>query len=78
MQGRQINRSPVKRGPVRNGNNQTPDQSCDETFAVDIQKKAKSTPRNPCLFCQGQHFNDESEQYKLLLADHKQRLLSFG
>ena len=74
FQGRQINRSPVNRGPVRSGNNQTPDQSCDGTFAVDVQKKAKGTPRNPCLFCQGQHFNDECEQYKLL-ADRKQRLL---
>ena len=48
-QGRQINRSSVNRGPVRNGN-QTPDQSCDGTFAVDVQKKAKGTPCNPCLF----------------------------
>ena len=77
FQGRQINRSPVNRGPVRSGNNQTPDQSCDGTFAVDVQRKAKGTPRNPCLFCQGQHFNDECEQYKLL-ADRKQRLLSLG
>ena len=48
-----------------------------ETFAVDVQKKTKGTPRYPCLFCRGQHFNDECEQYKSL-ADRKQRLLSFG
>ena len=48
-----------------------------ETFAVDVQKKTKGTPRNACWFCRGQHFNDECEQYKSL-ADHKQRLLSFG
>ena len=54
-----------------------PDQSSVETFAVDVQKKTKGTARNPYLFCRGQHFNDECEQYKSL-ADRKQRLLSFG
>ena len=39
--------------------------------------KTKGTPRNPCLLCHGQHFNDVCEQYKLL-ADRKQRLSSFG
>ena len=77
LQGRQINRSPANRDAGRNSSNMTPEQSSDGTFAVDVQKKTKGTPRNPCLFCQGQHFNDECEQYKLL-ADRKQRLLSFG
>ena len=54
-----------------------PDQSSVETLAVDVQKKTKGTPCNPCLFCRGQHFNDEFEQYKLL-ADRKERLLRFG
>ena len=74
QQGRQINRSPANREATRNGNYQTPDQLSEGTFAVDVQRKTKGTPRNPCVFCQGQHFNDECEQYKLL-ADRKQRLL---
>ena len=77
QQGRQVNRLPANRDAVRNSNHQTPDQLSDGTFAVDVQKKTKATPRNPCVFCQGQHFNDECEQYKLL-ADCKQRLSSFG
>ena len=76
QQGRQVNRLPANRDAVRNSNHQTPDQLSDGTFAVGIQKKTKGTPRNPCVFCQGQHFNDECVQYKLL-ADRKQRLLSF-
>ena len=77
LQGRQVNRSSTNRDTLRNSNDQMPDQSSVETFAVDVQKKTKGTPHNQCLFCRGQHFNDECEQYKLL-ADHKQRLLSFG
>ena len=32
---------------------------------------------NPCVFCQGEHFNDECDQYREL-PDRKQRLLSQG
>ena len=77
LQGRQVNRSPTNRDILRNTNNQMPDQSLVETFAVDVQKKTKGTPHNPCLVCWGQHINDECKQYKSL-ADRKQRLLSFG
>ena len=77
QQGRQVNRLPANRDAVRNSNHQAPDQLSDGTFAVDVQKKTKGTPRSPCVFCQGLHFNDECEQYKLL-ADRKQMLLSFG
>ena len=54
-------RSPTNRDTLRNSNNQMPDQSSVETFAADVQKKTKGTPRNPCLFCRSQHFNDECE-----------------
>ena len=32
---------------------------------------------NPCVFCQGEHFNDECDQYREL-SDRKQQLLSQG
>lgn len=77
LQGRQVNRPHINQDIVRTSNNQTSDRSSVDTFAVGVQKRAKGTPRNPCLFCQGQHFIDECEQYKLL-AERKQRLLSLG
>ena len=50
-----------------------------EAFATNVQRKGKFVPNclNPCVFCQGDHFNDECDRYKEL-ADHKQRLLSQG
>ena len=49
-----------------------------ETFATNVQRgKFVSNCINPCVFCQGGHFNDECDQYKEL-ADRKQQLLSQG
>ena len=49
-----------------------------ETFATNVQKgKFVSNCLNPCVLCQGGHFNDEGDQYKEL-ADSKQQLLSQG
>ena len=49
-----------------------------ETFATNVQK-GRFVPNclNPCVFCQGGHFNNECDQYKEL-ADRKQQLLSQG
>ena len=50
-----------------------------ETFATNVQGKGRFVPNclNPCVFCQGSHFNDECDQYKEL-ADRKQHLRSQG
>ena len=49
-----------------------------EAFATNVQKgKFVFNCLNPCVFCQGAHFNDECDQYKEL-ADRKQQLLSQG
>ena len=48
-----------------------------ETFATNIQRKSKSAPYNPCVFCQGEHSNDKCEKYKFL-PECKQKLSSRG
>ena len=47
-----------------------------ETFTTNVQRRSKFV-YNPCVFCQGEHFNDECDQYREL-SDRKQRLLSQG
>jgi len=60
-------------------NNQTSNQLPTETFATNVQRRTRSGFRNqnPCAFCQGEHFNNECDQYKVL-TERKQRLLSLG
>ena len=58
FQGRQTNRSPMN--PDATGN-----QPSVETFAANVERK-RITPRNPCVFCKGDHFNDECESFKSL------------
>ena len=43
-----------------------------ETFATNVRKG-----RGSCIFCKGEHFSDEYDQYKEL-SDQKQKLLSQG
>ena len=52
-------------------------QSKVETFATNVQRKSRSAPYNLCVFYQGEHSNDEYEQYKFL-PECKQKLSSSG
>ena len=47
-------------GPHATGN-----QPSVETFAANVERK-RIAPRNPCIFCKGDHFNDECESFKSL------------
>ena len=69
FQGRQTNRSPMN--PDATGN-----QPSVETFAANVERK-RIAPHNPCVFCKGDHFNDECESFKSL-TEHKQKLLTQG
>ena len=69
FQGRQTNRSHMN--PDATGN-----QSSVETFAANVERK-RIAPRNPCIFCKGDHFNDECESFKSL-TERKQKLLTQG
>ena len=81
------NRQNYQRHNYQNFNRYSSDQNRDtnssstsvETFATNVQGKGRFVPNclNPCVFCQGSHFNDECDQYKEL-ADHKQHLRSQG
>ena len=50
-----------------------------EAFATTVRGRGKGTSNclNPCVFCKGEHFNDECDQY-VELNDRKQQLLSQG
>jgi len=78
-QGRQGNKQYTNQHTSAAANDQTFNQPPTETFATNVQRRTRSGFRNqnPCVFCQGEHFNDECDQYKVL-TDHKQRLLSLG
>ena len=69
FQGRQTNRSPMN--PHATGN-----QPSVETFAANVERK-RIAHRNPCIFCKGDHFNDECESFKSL-PERKQKLLTLG
>ena len=47
-----------------------PSSASVETFAANVQRRGKFV-YNPCAFCQGEHFNDECDQYREL-SDRKQ------
>ena len=69
FQGRQTNRSPMN--PHATGN-----QPSVETFAANVERK-RIAHRNPCIFCKGDHFNDECESFKSL-TERRQKLLTQG
>ena len=69
FQGRQTNRSPMNPDDTEN-------QPSVVTFATNVERK-RSAPCNPCVFCKGDHFNDEYESFKSL-TERKQKLLTQG
>jgi len=62
----------------KDGNRQ-PSGASVEALATSVQGRGKGayTAVSPCVFCRGQHFNDEYDKYKEL-NDHRQQLLAQG